>query len=473
MSLASSSGARSSTWSPVWRRRSARKARPFSASRTALVAAQTTASTPWRRAIRRKRSIVESARACADAASRPSRNAPSPRRTMSFSRSRTRRSRPSRASTTTMWSEFDPTSIAATFIAPILPLDTSVPACALRPAERRGAMTAMTRHAVLLLVAAALATAGRPARAEDPPREGSPDCLIPAFVDEDDAGMMFAYQDGVRRGLEEANLPRVCLRRPERDDAPGWERLAAKVSAEAPPLVFAFGRRSAARVRAAAFRRGTDRIPCVYVDAALVAGGRPSPADPDPPPPCAVVRAHVTLEAWGKALRDLLPARPQPAALLPWASETKEAAAWRHAAEEAAKVSFRTRKDGAAGADAILDVAPGLGEVLEPFDAVVREAKTLRLPLLSGDRARFRAGAAVVLVPDHALLGRVAAEAGRRIVAGEGDPVPLRLAVRTTRVWVDLDAADAEGLKPPLTFLAGADLLRRVPAAGSTPEAGR
>jgi hypothetical protein len=185
--------------------------------------------------------------------------------------------------------------------------------------------------AAALLALACLAPGFVPAaRAEDPPREGSPACGIPAFVDEDDAGMRAAYDDGVRRGLEEANLPRVCLGpRPERDDEEGWARLAAQVSLEAPPLVFAIGRRSAARVAAAPFRRGAGRIPCVYVDAAPAVDGRPTPADLRPPAPAAVVRAHVGIEVWGKVLRDLLPGRPDPTVLLPWESETREAAAWR------------------------------------------------------------------------------------------------------------------------------------------------
>jgi ABC-type uncharacterized transport system substrate-binding protein len=317
--------------------------------------------------------------------------------------------------------------------------------------------------AAALLALAALAPAPAPeARAEDPPREGSPACGIPAFVD-DDAGMRVAYDEGVRRGLEEANLPRVCLRRPERDDEAAWAQVAAEVSAEAPPVVFAIGRRSAERVAAAPFRRGPARIPCVYVDTATAVGGRPTPADLRPPVPAAVVRAHVAVETWGKVVRDLLPGRPVPTVLLPWASETKEAAAWRDAAGAAARLAFRTRRDGGGAVDVILHVAPGLGEVAEPFEAVLREAKTLQVPLLSGERGHFRAGGAVVVLPDHALLGRVAAEAARRLLAEE-PAEPLRLVVRTTRVWVDLDAADEEGLRPPLTFLAAADLLRRTPA---------
>jgi hypothetical protein len=178
----------------------------------------------------------------------------------------------------------------------------------------------------------------------------------------------------------------------------------------------------------------------------------------------------VSAEAWGRVLRDLLPGRPRPTVLVPWERETKEAAAWREAAGAEAGAAFRTRAEGGVAVDAILDLSPGLGEVPEAWDAVLGEARARRIPLLSAERARFRAGAAVVLVPDHALLGRVAADAGRRLLAGEGATEPLRLAVRTTRRWVDLEAADAEGLRPPLTFLAGADLLRRA-AAGAAGDA--
>jgi hypothetical protein len=66
---------------------------------------------------------------------------------MSFSRSSTRRRRPGSASTTTMWIEFDPTSMAATFIGGIVPSTLSPPArraarAALPRARRRGPMAA-------------------------------------------------------------------------------------------------------------------------------------------------------------------------------------------------------------------------------------------------------------------------------------------------------------------------------------------
>ncbi len=249
-------------------------------------------------------------------------------------------------------------------------------------------------------------------------------------------------------------------------EAEGWEKGAARASEKAPPVVFAFGRKSIARVAAAPFRRGEGRIPCVYVDSAVTVAGSPAPADPTLPVPCAVVRAHVSVEAWGKVVRALLPGRPQPTVLLPWTAETPEAKAWREAAGAAAGLDLVTRREGVRSVDAFLDVTPALGETVEPFDATLREARALRIPLLSGDRGRFRAGAAVVLVPDHALLGRVAAEAGRRLANGEGAESPLRLGIRAARTWVDLDAADAEGLKPPLSFLAAADFLQVGPAAG-------
>lgn len=325
--------------------------------------------------------------------------------------------------------------------------------------------TAAARLAALAL--AALLSAGAPARAE-PPMEGSPDCGIPAFVDEGDGAMTLAYRNGLMTGLEKANLPRVCLRRPDRDDDESWAKVAATVSAESPPVVFAFGRRSIARVAAAPFLRGRERIPCVYVDVIATVGGTPSVPDPEPAAPAAVVRAHVTVEAWGKALRALLPGRPSLTVLLPWTAETPEAAAWRRAAASAAGLDLRTRRDTPPVVDAILDLPAHLGETAEDFEATRREAHALRLPLLSADPGKFPKGAAVALVPDCALLGRVAAEAGRRLAGGEGAGQPLKVVVRATRTLVDLDAADAEGLKPPLPFLAAADLLRKV----SPPEGG-
>ena len=322
-----------------------------------------------------------------------------------------------------------------------------------------------------LLLWALLFALGQGSAPAGEPDESGTACRIPAFFADDDAGLARAY-DGVRRGLEEASLPRICRRKVEPDDAGGWEKAAKEVSAEAPAFLVAFGRKAAARVLAAPFRRGEGRIPAVYVDVAALVGDRAVPEALDPPAPCAVVRAEAAVEAWGRVVRELLPGRPQPGLRLPWTAESPEARSLRLLASAASGLDLRLARDGG-GFDACFDWAPGVGETLEPFEATLAAARALRLPVLSADRARFGHGAAVVLVPDHALLGRVAAEAARRLADGEGADRPLRLVVRTTEVWVDLEAADEEGLKPPLAFLAAADRLRKAPAGAAPKEGGR
>ena len=291
-------------------------------------------------------------------------------------------------------------------------------------------------------------------------------CAVPAFLVEDDPALVSAY-DGLRRGLEDANLPRVCLRRlPSEDDA-GWAKALAQVASERPAFVVVFGRRSGARVAAASLPGLAGRIPCVYVDAATSVGGRALPAIPEPPLPAAVVRAVPSFEGFGRVLRSLLPGRPQPTVVLPWTAETPEASTWRKAAAAAAGIDLRLSGEGTTGADAFLDWSPGVGETVRPFEGVLREARALRIPLLSADRNRFGRGAAVVYVPDFALLGRIAADACRRLLVGEGADRALRIQVESTETRVDLEAADAEGLVPPLPFLASADRLRRAPPSPS------
>ena len=315
----------------------------------------------------------------------------------------------------------------------------------------------------LLLALLPLAACPRPTSADPPPpasaEEGTA-CVVPAFAPDDDAGLLAAY-DGVRRGLEEAHLPRICRRRVEGDDAAAWERAARETAEKAPPFVFAFGRKAAARVAAAPFERHGARIPTIVVDVATVARGVASPPPPEAVPPAAIVRAEPSVERWGRVLAGLFPGRPRPGARLPWTRESPEAARLRAAAAEASGLDLRLAGEGLVGADLVLDWTPGAGEEPMPFEAVLREARALRVPVVSTDRGRFGRGAAVVIVPDHALLGRVAADAARRLRDGEGRVEPLRLAVRATEVWVDLEAAGQEGLDPPLPFLAAADRVRR------------
>jgi hypothetical protein len=319
-----------------------------------------------------------------------------------------------------------------------------------------------------------LALVGAPAgatngRAGDEAEQGSA-CAVPAFVAMEDATMVAAY-DGLRRGLEDAHLPRVCRRRPDGgDEASAWERAARDVSAERAAFLVVFGRGPGERVASAPFLRagaGAGRIPSVYVDAASSAAGVIFPERADPAPPSAVVRAESPIEATVAVLRRLLPSKTTPLVELAFDVDSPRSRAWRDAALSA---GLATRLSGAEGSapDAFLDAPLGLGERSVPFDGVLARARAARVPLLSLDRGRFGRGAAIVVCPDGALLGRVAAEAARRLRDGEGVERALRLAVRSVEVLVDLDAADAQGVSIPLALVAAADRVR----AGKAPRPG-
>ncbi|MFO0933384.1 MAG: hypothetical protein U1E39_11825 [Planctomycetota bacterium] len=321
------------------------------------------------------------------------------------------------------------------------------------------------------LVAAAalvvLAAAAAPARGGDP--GSATGCVVPVFVD-DDATLVKAY-DGLRLGLEEANLPRACRKAPATDDAAGWALAAREVRDAGAPFVVAMGRGASASVAATAFEGATGRLPCVSVDVAVSLGFAAFPDAPRRPAPFATVRSELPLERLARVVLDLLPGRPTPTALLPWTQVPADVAALLARAEASTGVRWST--DASVPPDVILDLPLGAGETREPFAGLVARARSLRVPLLSMDRARFGEGAAVVVVPDAALLGRVTAEAARRASTAAPGDEPVRLVVRTTEVWVDLEAAAAEGLDPPLPFLARADRLRRARPAAAPAGGGR
>lgn len=311
-------------------------------------------------------------------------------------------------------------------------------------------------HGRLVVAAAwALLATAAPARGGDP--GSATGCVVPVFVDED-ATLVKAY-DGLRLGLEEANLPRACRKAPATDDAAGWALAAREARDAGAPFVVALGRGASAAVAATAFEGATGRLPCVYVDVAVSLGFAAFPDAPRRPAPHATVRSELPLERLARVVLDLLPGRPTPTVLLPWTKVPADVAALLARAEAVTGVRLST--DASVPPDVILDLPLGAGETREPFAALVARARSLRVPLLSMDRARFGEGAAVVVVPDAALLGRVAAEAARRAATAAPGDEPVRLVVRTTEVWVDLEAAAAEGLDPPLPFLARADRLRR------------
>ncbi len=279
----------------------------------------------------------------------------------------------------------------------------------------------------------------------------------------EDAGQHRVY-DGLRKGLEAAQLERVCLR--DAADAPeAFEALVAWHRARpAPaPLLFAIGGRAASRLLDAGFQG-----PGVVVTTRVEAGGLP--LAPPPPLPAGVlgVRAALAAEALGAALRGALslPPEAQPAVAL--AAQAAPRLPEEPLARFARAAGLRLVEPGAVPAPrALLHLRLGLGETLLPFEQARDLARAIPALLVADDPARFGpAGAGLLLVPDARRLGRTAAEAARRLARGEV-PGGEELPVRTLEVWFDLDAARGQGVDPPLAFLAGVDVLR-ARRAGST-----
>ncbi|MDJ0520957.1 MAG: hypothetical protein QNJ90_02665 [Planctomycetota bacterium] len=306
--------------------------------------------------------------------------------------------------------------------------------------------------ALLALVLAPVAALGE--------EERGTTCDLHAFVDADDTGVLALY-DGLRKGLELAQLPRVCQAEldPRTGIAGFLEQLAAEASlllTEGRPIgpVFAVGDVSAEALVAA----GT-RLPRVFAVERYTSARkplRPLPADEG----AAVVYADLSVEAVGALLRRLTgTSRPAVA----WAWDAKVFPPSAHepvmAFGQAAKVLLKGAEK-KAGVQALLHLRLGVGERLLPFDEAVRLARELGVPLISDDRGRFGQGAVVTLVARHRLVGRLAADAARRLRAEPGK-VPAPRAVPGVEVWIDLKSADAQGVAVPLPLLAGADRLKR------------
>lgn len=311
---------------------------------------------------------------------------------------------------------------------------------------------------VCLLLSAAPPRVPAPAAAEE-----GVTCRHWALLLPEDAGQHRIY-DGIRKGLEVAQLERVCLKDVADEPAAFAALLAWHRGLAAPqPLLFAIGQRATARLLAAGFAG-----PGVVVSTEVTAGGAPLAPGPVLPSRVVGVRAEVSAEMLGATVRGLLglgtDARP-PVAWAYAATPAELAEPLRRFAEaarlEPVPLSAEATNEGAARPRVLLSLRLGLGETLLPFEQARAEALRLRAALLADDPARFaRGGAAVVVVPDHRRLGRTAAEAGRRLWRQEPGATGAPLVVRTTEVWVDLDAAHEQGVEPPLSFLAGVDTLR-------------
>jgi hypothetical protein len=284
------------------------------------------------------------------------------------------------------------------------------------------------------------------------PEEQAPGCKHWAVLLPEDAGQMRVY-DGIRKGLELAQLERVCLK--DLADTEQAFRAFVKEHAALPqprPLVFMIGRRALDRMLAAGFEG-----PGVCVSAEWTAYGEPLRPEPALPPAVARVRARMPVESLGAVLRAALGAQRVRVAF-----EGAEAVGSRALAGRFLRAAqldeAQTGPDAAPQADARLRVRLGLHA---PIGAVAAHAVAEPgVWSVSDDVGDWGTGAALVVGPDHERLGRTAAEAGRRLWRGEPTPVDQALDLRGFQVHVDLDACRARGVEPPLIFLAGVDGLR-------------
>lgn len=303
-------------------------------------------------------------------------------------------------------------------------------------------------------------------------------CDLVALVDPDDAGLLVAY-DGLRKGLEIARLPRVCQHVPS-EATGGVTGFLERQAMAAAPLreagkridpIFVIGDASCAAVEAA----GT-RLPIVMAVHRYTTQRKPLIPLPSVRHRTAVY-TDVPVERVASLVRSMLV--PEAAAgtrarwNTVWVSSHEGTRphyldaflrAW-----DGSLLFNQDREQGVQPAD-LRKAQPGPWAALliqvDPlesppdFQNALRFSRTARVPLVSDNRAHFGLGAVVVIVPRHDLLGKAAADEGRKLRA---DPTyePTTRVVPGFEVWVDLAAADAIGFDLPLAFLARADRIKR------------
>ena len=221
-----------------------------------------------------------------------------------------------------------------------------------------------------------------------------------------------------------------------------------------PPVAFAFGDAAAQRLRAL-----VPTVPRVFVVTRYTAAGEPLAPLPEPEGRAAVVFAETRLEQVADTLRRMLDTST-PVVAFAWSSQPEDPAALTRALHT---LGTRVVSPGSTepAPQALLHMRLGVGETLMSFPETLAVARRRRIVLLSDDPARYRRGRVpVVLSGDHELVGRHAAELARQLLR---DPKarPAVRRVTTSRVLVDLRAADAHGITLPLSFLANAYALRR------------
>ena len=314
-----------------------------------------------------------------------------------------------------------------------------------------------------------------PALGED---EAGTTCDLQALLDPDDAGLLVAY-DGLRKGLEIARLPRVCRHDPAPDTGGVAGFLERRAMAAAPlrengKLIepfFAIGDASCAAVQ----DTGTN-LPCVMAVTRYTAKRRPLQELPRTERG-SVVYADVAAEQVGSLVRSMGKAgRAKPYVGGGWIKEDAVTKAFEAAASVDAAAGWMWQPNELKGEreltfQPLVFLSLRLDPTKEamPFAQLLHYSREHKVPIVSDNRAHFGLGAVVVIVPRHDLLGKAAADEGRKLRAG-GTPRKEARAVPGFEVWVDLAAADAIGFDLPLAFLARADRIKRArrPASGAT-----
>ena len=295
-------------------------------------------------------------------------------------------------------------------------------------------------------------------------------CGLYAVVDEGDAGMLKIY-DGLRKGLELAQLPRVC-REPGLDSEEARAAFLLRVRKAGQLPVFAIGESAVASLGGP--KPGITRV---FAFERYTAEGRPL-LDLPVWDRLAIVYAALPAERVGAILRGLTRKKTVVVYRTPSkipGSDAKErrlkafaqAAGIRWSAGGGASGGASSRVSSAVSS-AVSRKAPDVVLHLRlhgtaprvSFAAALALARKLHVPLVSDDRSRFGHGAVVTLVGRHDLVGKAAAEVARRLRQDPRLKIPP-YGLPGIDVWVDLGAADDQGCVMPLPFLARADRLER------------
>jgi hypothetical protein len=290
------------------------------------------------------------------------------------------------------------------------------------------------------------------------------ECGLDAVVDPDDAAALAMY-DGVRKGLELAHLPRVC--RIEEPD-PSWRQrvtamgiAAAEDRRQGHPLrpVFAVGPVSVARFTDAPSADDVASIPLVFVTRFYTVGGRPFDELPKTRR-SACAYAALSAEMVGRLVQRLV-GEAKPAVELACGGDEAwpEGHAFRGRAARFLEAAGLVAAGPGTPARAVLHLQLSPANPAWSYERALARARASKVALVTDDRVRFGHGTVVTLVTNDALVGRVAAESARRMRMDPEQQVAPRM-LPGFEVWVDLRAADEQGVDIPLPFLARADRIR-------------